>query len=230
MSRVDLLGYVASASVLLTFCMTTMLPLRIVAICSNVLFATFGALAHIYPVLVLHVALLPVNVARLVQVLRLFRNITTAPPPEMPIEDFLSSMARRSVKAGQVLIAKGEPADRLYYLASGTMKIPELGRIVQPGAILGEIGVFAREKIRTATVVSVDDCEVYEMSESKARQLYLENQSFGLAVLQLVITRLTEEMLLQKTEANGHHAEEAPLCELASMKKSNLVNREAISA
>jgi CRP/FNR family transcriptional regulator, cyclic AMP receptor protein len=42
-----------------------MLPLRIVAICSNVLFATFGALAHIYPILVLHIILCPINVVRL---------------------------------------------------------------------------------------------------------------------------------------------------------------------
>jgi uncharacterized membrane protein len=65
---INLLGYAASASVLATFCMSSMVPLRAVAICSNVLFAAFGALAHIYPVLVLHVILLPVNIARLMQV------------------------------------------------------------------------------------------------------------------------------------------------------------------
>jgi hypothetical protein len=61
----NLLGYAASATVLATFCMRTMLPLRIVAICSNVLFTTFGALAHIYPILVLHIILCPINVVRL---------------------------------------------------------------------------------------------------------------------------------------------------------------------
>jgi len=68
---IDLLGYAASVSVLATFCMSTMVPLRVVAIGSNILFATFGALAHIYPVLVLHVILLPINVTRLIQLLRL---------------------------------------------------------------------------------------------------------------------------------------------------------------
>jgi CRP/FNR family transcriptional regulator, cyclic AMP receptor protein len=69
MSWTDLVGYVASASVLATFCMSTMVPLRIVAICSNVLFAVFGALAHVYPVLVLHLVLFPVNGVRLMQAL-----------------------------------------------------------------------------------------------------------------------------------------------------------------
>jgi hypothetical protein len=66
---VDALGYAASASVLATFCMNRMVPLRVVAICSNVLFAAFGGLAHINPVLVLHVILLPINTVRLIQVL-----------------------------------------------------------------------------------------------------------------------------------------------------------------
>jgi hypothetical protein len=74
---INLLGYAASASVLATFCMNTMVPLRAVAICSNVLFAVFGALAHIYPVLILHVILLPVNIVRLVQVLVIVREPAT---------------------------------------------------------------------------------------------------------------------------------------------------------
>ena len=69
MSWTDLVGYVASASVLATFCMSTMVPLRAVAIFSNVLFVTFGALAHVYPVLVLHIILFPLNGVRLAQAL-----------------------------------------------------------------------------------------------------------------------------------------------------------------
>ncbi len=68
MPWVAVLGYAASACVLATFCMKGMMPLRDVAICSNVLFAMFGAFAHIYPVLLLHTVLLPVNIGRLIQV------------------------------------------------------------------------------------------------------------------------------------------------------------------
>jgi len=67
MSLIDALGYTASAMVLATFCMTSMLPLRLLAIGSNLLFISFGALAHIYPVLTLHLLLLPVNLARLAE-------------------------------------------------------------------------------------------------------------------------------------------------------------------
>jgi len=62
----DLLGYAASCAVLATFLMRTMVPLRLVAILSNVLFIGFGYAQHIYPVFFLHVALLPINTWRLI--------------------------------------------------------------------------------------------------------------------------------------------------------------------
>src|ERR1700761_2969671 len=62
----DILGYAASCAVLATFLTRTMVPLRLIAILSNVLFVAFGYAQHIYPVLFLHVALLPINTWRLV--------------------------------------------------------------------------------------------------------------------------------------------------------------------
>jgi hypothetical protein len=64
---IDILGYVAAASVLVTFCMTSIVALRIVGLVSNVLFISFGALAHIYPIMILHLILFPINTFRLVQ-------------------------------------------------------------------------------------------------------------------------------------------------------------------
>jgi CRP/FNR family cyclic AMP-dependent transcriptional regulator len=194
MNRIDILGYAASVSVLATFCMSTMVPLRAIAIGSNVLFATFGALAHIYPVLVLHLILLPVNIARLIQILRLTRDISAIHALDLSVHSLLPFMSRRFVNAGEVLMRKGDKADRMYYLANGQMEVRELGKIVEPGAILGEIGIFARDQKRMATIVCVTDCELYEMSETKAKQLYVQDRSFGLAVLQLIIGRLLENM------------------------------------
>jgi CRP/FNR family cyclic AMP-dependent transcriptional regulator len=198
MDNTDLLGYAASASVLITFCMSTMVPLRVVAIVSNVLFATFGGLAHIYPVLVLHVVLLPVNIMRLMQILRLMRGVRAVQLSDISIENLLPFMSHRFAQAGQVLISKDDKADHMYYLVKGTMRILELGKIIRPGAVLGEIGIFARDQKRMATVVCVSDCELYEMSQSKAKQLYVQDRSFGLALLQLIIARLTEDLKLQQ--------------------------------
>lgn len=62
---VNFLGFAASLAVLASFLMRTMLPLRAVAIGSNVLFIAYGYCAHLPPVLCLHIVLLPINIMRL---------------------------------------------------------------------------------------------------------------------------------------------------------------------
>lgn len=65
MSPDDVLGYLAAALVLLTFSLRSMRALRVVAIASNLAFIGYGAAAHLTPILLLHVVLLPLNVWRL---------------------------------------------------------------------------------------------------------------------------------------------------------------------
>jgi hypothetical protein len=60
-------GYAASGLVLLTFVMKDMGPLRVTAILSNLAFIAYGAMHALPPVLCLHFALLPLNLARLRQ-------------------------------------------------------------------------------------------------------------------------------------------------------------------
>ncbi len=64
----DLVGFAAAFAVLARFCMTTIVSLRSMAIVSNVLFIFYGVLGHIYPVLFLHITLLPINLAKLYQI------------------------------------------------------------------------------------------------------------------------------------------------------------------
>ena len=65
MSWIDFLGFSAALSVLASFCMTSIVALRALALLSNILFILFGFCAHIHPVLVLHLILLPVNLFKL---------------------------------------------------------------------------------------------------------------------------------------------------------------------
>lgn len=193
MSWIDVLGYAASASVLVTFCMSTMIPLRIVALVSNVLFCLYGYFDHLYPVLILHAVLFPVNTLKLVQFHRLVRDVRNAHRKDLSIEGLLAYMTVRKLAAGETLVRKGEKADRLYYLVDGQLEVVEFGQILEPGAVVGEIGVFSKNHERTATVVCRRESRLYELSESKATQLYFQDRSFGFAVLQLIIIRLLED-------------------------------------
>lgn len=63
----ETLGYAASSLVLATFCMKRMVPLRIIAICSNFAFLTYGLFLHLMPIVILHAVLVPINLRRLTQ-------------------------------------------------------------------------------------------------------------------------------------------------------------------
>ena len=71
----DLIGYVASALVVLTFYMREMVPLRAAALCSNICFLTYVASLELGPVIV-HATLIPINVWRLIQ------ELPMSPPTE----------------------------------------------------------------------------------------------------------------------------------------------------
>ncbi len=192
MSWVDLLGYAASAAVLATFCMSTMIPLRILALASNVLFMAYGYVDHLYPVLILHALLFPVNAVRLVQFQRLVRDMREARSEDLSIQSLLPYMTRRKLVAGETLVRKGDRADRLYYLVNGELEVAEISKVLKSGAVVGEIGVFAPNQKRTATIVCRTECTFFELTESKAKQLYFQDRAFGFAVLQLIISRLIE--------------------------------------
>jgi hypothetical protein len=69
MTTVDALGYLAASLVLATFCAKKMMPLRALAIASNVAFVAYASMAGLWPIFLLHSVLLPMNAMRLRQVI-----------------------------------------------------------------------------------------------------------------------------------------------------------------
>jgi hypothetical protein len=61
----DLVGYLAALLVLMAFSMRSTVALRCTAIASNVVFIAYGYLADLFPIVVLHLLLLPLNLRRL---------------------------------------------------------------------------------------------------------------------------------------------------------------------
>jgi CRP/FNR family transcriptional regulator, cyclic AMP receptor protein len=75
---VDWLGYVAAILVFCSFYVQTIVALRLVAITSNMAFIGYAVAKGLYPVLILHVVLLPLNCVRLVQL----HAMTKRPKPD----------------------------------------------------------------------------------------------------------------------------------------------------
>src|SRR5579862_4857774 len=65
MTTIDAMGYVAASLVLAAFCAKRMVSLRALAIASNLAFIAYGLPAHLWPIVLLHLTMLPLNIMRL---------------------------------------------------------------------------------------------------------------------------------------------------------------------
>ena len=190
---IELSGYLASALVFLTFYMKTMIPLRLIGILSNVAFMTYGFGGRIYPVLILHAILLPLNCLRLVQMRTLIQKVHAASRGDLSMEWLVPMMRRRQCAKGEVLFRRGDPAKELYLVFSGSVRFLVLAVEIGPGKMLGEVGIFAPTHQRMDTAVCETEVELGAMATEKVLELYHQDRRFGFYLIRLVSQRLLED-------------------------------------
>jgi CRP/FNR family cyclic AMP-dependent transcriptional regulator len=185
-------AWVAALLVFSSFFMKTIVPLRVVAIASNVAFIgyallglQYGIFGRVYPILVLHSALLPLNVIRLRQIKRLIKTVNQASSSEA-FDSLIPYMRSETHRKGETLFSRGDPADKLYLIGEGSVRLTELGRRLSNGAVFGEVGLFAPQAVRSATAVCEDDCRLYAIAKDKVLELYYQNPHFGFFLIRLV--------------------------------------------
>jgi CRP/FNR family cyclic AMP-dependent transcriptional regulator len=183
-----------------------MIPLRVAAITSNVAFSTYallglkyGIFGRVYPILVLHSSLLPLNVLRLRQVKRLINAVNKASDSET-FEYLIPYMRSERHSRGETLFRKGDAADKLYLIEEGTIFMPEIGKRLSDGAVFGEVGLFAPQSIRSLSAVCEEDCGLHAITKDKVLELYYENPRFGFFLIRMV------SGLVQETSAVGEVA------------------------
>jgi len=188
------LGLLGVGFCLASFAVKRMVPLRTLAIVGNVCFVAYGLVESLLPSLALNLVLLPLNAARLWEIEKLSKEIARATQDSPVSQWLLPHMRHRSFKAGEVLFRRGEAADRLFYVASGDVRMAEIGQRVGPGELIGEIGLFSPEKKRTQTIVCETDSELYDMTDEMIFQLYYQNPKLGFFLMRLVAERLLRDV------------------------------------
>ena len=137
---VELLGWAAAGFTLLTFSMRTMLPLRVSAIVSNVFFISYAGFGGLYPVLVLHLLLLPFNVLRLAELLRTRRSIARARQGALDPKVLRGmTTARKTFAQDDMVFRKGDPPDFIYDILSGRVGLEGVDVELGPGEVFGEM-------------------------------------------------------------------------------------------
>jgi serine phosphatase RsbU (regulator of sigma subunit) len=112
----------------------------------------------------------------------------------------LATMHKEQYAKGEYLFRIGDQADKLFLIHKGQIRLPELDVVVQPGQILGEMGLFSPGRRRTASAVSEGAVEAYTMGRDEVVQLFSLNPSLALELMQLSNKRFIQN-LKAETEA-----------------------------
>ncbi len=207
-------GFIGAALMVASYLMKSMLPLRMVALSANVFLVVYAVLQApvSWPTVALYVAMIPINLKKVVEIRKLIRAIENA-KADTPISEWLlPHMTRRQAKAGQTLWNKGDKATEMLYVESGRLNMIEYDESIGAGAILGEIGLFAPDNRRTRTVVCETDCTLYGLSADAMAQLYYQNPKLGFHVMRMIVARLMHDTDLahQRRDSRAHIGAEAP--------------------
>jgi len=191
-------AWVAALLVFSSFFMKTIIPLRVVAITSNVAFVMYallglkyGIFGRVYPILVLHSSLLPLNVLRLREIKRLVNAVNTASKGET-FEYLIPYMRSERHPKGEMLFSKGDAADKLYMIEEGSIFFPEVGKRLSSGAVFGEVGLFAPQGVRSLSAVCEEDCRLHAITKDKVLELYYQNPRFGFFLIRMVSALVQE--------------------------------------
>jgi serine phosphatase RsbU (regulator of sigma subunit)/anti-sigma regulatory factor (Ser/Thr protein kinase) len=112
----------------------------------------------------------------------------------------LESMNRETFRKGDVLFKAGDRADKMYYVTRGSLRLPEFGKVVKEGDVIGEMGILSPFLARTASAVCEEDLEAYTIGKEDVTRLFNTNPALAFQIVHLCIKRLIEN-LRAETEA-----------------------------
>ena len=198
MDTIELIAYAAAtAGIILTvvqFWMKTMIPLRVLGIVTNVLFLVYSGLVWVWPTFVLNCIVLPLNAWRLHEMRELISRTQAAAQTDFDMTALAPFMTQRPIRAHETIFSKGEGADAMYLVVSGRLHLPETQIEFGPGSMVGELGLLAPGRMRTQSLVALEDGEVRVLPYARFEELYFQNPQFGLAFLKLTSQRLFQNI------------------------------------
>jgi CRP-like cAMP-binding protein len=190
----NMLALFGAIFVVATVLMRTIVPLRVSAIISNVFFISYAVLSGSITTFFIYVLLLPINIVRLRQMFKLVKKARASAKDDLSMDWLKPFMARRKYSKNDLLFRKGEPANEMVFIVTGTFLVREIGVELSAGRMLGELGFLSPGNQRTQTVVCIETGEVLTISYDKLLELYFQNPQFGYYFLRLSGDRLLRDI------------------------------------
>jgi CRP/FNR family cyclic AMP-dependent transcriptional regulator len=191
----ELFGWAAAACSLFAFYSKTMIPLRIAVIAANLFAILFSVYTGNIPTLVGSCILLPLNIVRLREMQKLTSDVRRAHDRGDLDFDWLKPFMKPiTLKPGDFVFAKGDEADSAYVVAEGQVSLPDLGVILGPGSLFGEMGLFSSTGKRMSSARAMGDVRIYRITYQDFEQLYFQNPQFGLYLVRLMVRRMESNL------------------------------------
>jgi hypothetical protein len=190
----NMLALIGAIFFVATLLMRTMVPLRVTGIISDVFFIGYGVLSGTVTTLILYTLLLPINIFRLAQMLRLVKRARIAAQGDLSMDWLKPFMNRRQYGKGDVLFRKGDRANEMFFTVTGKFLVTELGIELPPGRLVGELGFLAPDNRRTQSLECTEDGQVLAITYERLLEIYFQNPEFGYYFLRLSTERLLQNI------------------------------------
>ena len=177
-----------------TLLMRTMVPLRVAGIVSDVFFIGYGVLSNTVTTLILYILLLPINIFRLAQMLKLVKKARVAAQGDLSMDWLKPFMNRRKYSKGDVLFRKGDRANEMFFTVTGKFLVTELDIELPPGRLVGELAFLSPDNRRTQSLECTEDGEVLAITYERLLEIYFQNPEFGYYFLRLSTERLLQNI------------------------------------
>ena len=111
----------------------------------------------------------------------------------------VTMIMRRAAPRGTAVLREGGPADCLYVVVSGRLKVlmgeadgkETILSIIGPGEFFGEMSLID-DNPRSATVIAIEACELLALTRRDFRRCLVENSNLAMAVMRVLVRRLRE--------------------------------------
>ena len=190
----NVLALIGAIFFVATLLMRTMVPLRVTGIISDVFFIGYGVLSGTVTTLMLYILLLPINIFRLGQMLKLVKRARLAAQGDLSMDWLKPFMTRRKYGKGDVLFRKGDRANEMFFTVTGKFLVTELGIELPPGRLVGELGFLSPDNRRTQSLECTEDGQVLAITYDRLLEIYFQNPEFGYYFLRLSTERLLQNI------------------------------------
>lgn len=190
----NMLALIGAIFFVATLLMRTMVPLRVTGIISDVFFIGYGVLSGTVTTLMLYILLLPINIFRLGQMLKLVKRARVAAQGDLSMDWLKPFMTRRKYGKGDVLFRKGDRANEMFFTVTGKFLVTELGIELPPGRLVGELGFLSPDNRRTQSLECMEDGQVLAITYDRLLEIYFQNPEFGYYFLRLSTERLLQNI------------------------------------